>query len=76
MLSFNIDSCESAGKLVKLCEKYHGKMEIDVIHGRTVIDGRSLLGVHSLIGNIVGVNPQTDDKILLSEFGEELEKIK
>lgn len=76
MLSFNIDSCEAAGKLIKLCEKYHDKMEIDVIHGRTVIDGCSLLGVYSLMGNIVGVNPQTDDKSLLSEFGEELEKIK
>lgn len=76
MLSFNIDSCEAAGKLIRLCEKNHDKMEIDVIHGRTVIDGCSLLGVHSLIGNMVGVNPQTDNKSLLNEFGEELEKIK
>lgn len=76
MLSFNIDSCESAGKLLKLCEKYHDKMEIDVIHGRYIIDGCSVLGVHSLVGNMVSLEPQTDDKSLLSEFGEELEKIK
>lgn len=76
MLSFNIDSCESAGKLVRLCEKYHGQMDIDVIRGRTVIDGCSLLGVHSLIGNIVGVEPQTDDNNLLEQFGKDLGGIK
>ncbi len=42
----------------------------------SIVGDCSLLGVYSLIGNIVGVNPQTDDKNLLSEFGEELEKIK
>lgn len=76
MLSYNIDSCESAGKLIHLCEKYHDKMDIDVIHGRYIIDGCSMLGVHSLIGHIVSIEPQTDDENLKSEFGKELEKIK
>lgn len=74
MLSYNIDSCESAGKLIHLCEKYHDKMGIDVIHGRTTIDGCSMLGVHSLIGNIVGIEPQTCDEKLIREFGEELKR--
>ena len=76
MLSFNIDSGESARKLIRLCEKYHDQMSVEVIHGRTVVDGCSLLGVHSLIGNMVGIEPQTDDNSLLKQFGEDLEGIK
>lgn len=76
MLSFNIDSGESAAKLIHLCEKYHGRMEVDVIYGRYIIDGCSMLGVHSLIGNTVSLEPQSDDKNLLEQFGEDLERIK
>ena len=57
MLSFNIDSRESAEKLIRLCEKYRGDTEIDVICGRETVDGRSLLGVISLIGHFVTVKP-------------------
>ena len=76
MLSFNIDSCESAIKLIHLCERYRNQMDIDVIHGRYVIDGCSMLGVHSLIGHTVSLEPQTDDNALLERFGENLERIK
>lgn len=76
MLSFNIDSCESAGKLIRLCEKYNNRMDVDVIYGRYVIDGCSMLGVHSLIGHIVSLKPQTDDKNLAEMFGKDLEEIK
>lgn len=76
MLSFNIDSIKSAAKLIHLCEKYHERMEVDVIHGRYIIDGCSMLGVHSLIGHTVTLEPQTEDKNLLERFGEDLERIK
>lgn len=76
MLSYNLDSFESAKKLIGLCEKYKDQMDIDVICGRYIIDACSVLGVHSLIGHIVSIEPQTDDENLKSEFGEELEKIK
>lgn len=74
MLSFNIDSMKSAKKLIHLCEKYHDRMEVDVIHGRYIIDGCSMLGVHSLLGHTVTLEPQTDDKKLVEQFGKELEK--
>lgn len=74
MLSFNIDSGESATKLIHLCEKYHDRMEVDVIYGRYIIDGCSMLGVHSLLGHTVTLEPQTDDKKLVEQFGKELEK--
>lgn len=76
MLSFNIDSKESAEKLIRLCEKYRDDTEIDVICGRQTVDGRSLLGVMSLIGHFVTVKPQTDDKSVVDRFSEDLERIK
>ncbi|WP_281696647.1 hypothetical protein [Bacteroides clarus] len=65
---------KSAKKLIQLCEKYHDRMEVDVIHGRYIIDGCSMLGVHSLLGHTVTLEPQTDDKKLVEQFGKELEK--
>lgn len=76
MLSFNLDSKESAEKLIRLCEKYRDDTEIDVICGRQTVDGRSLLGVISLIGHFVTVKPQTDDKSIVERFGEDLKRIK
>lgn len=76
MLSFNLNSKESAENLIRLCEKYHDDMEVDVICGRQTVDGRSLLGVISLIGHFVTVKPQTDDKSIVERFGEDLERIK
>ena len=76
MLSFNIDSKESAEKLIRLCEKYRDDTEVDVSYGRQTVDGRSLLGVMSLIGHFVTVKPQTDDKRIAERFSEDLERIK
>ena len=76
MLSFNIDSKESAEKLIRLCEKYRDDTEVDVIYGRQTVDGCSLLGVMSLIGHFVTVKPQTDDKSIVERFSEDLERIK
>lgn len=76
MLNYNLASCEAASKLIRLCEAYKNKMEVDVIHERYVIDGCSLLGVHSLIGKIVSLNPQLTDKELLQQFSNDLENIK
>ena len=42
MLSYNLDSLESAEKLVKMCQKYKGLMDIDIICGRYIIDAYSI----------------------------------
>lgn len=76
MLSFNLDSKESAEKLIRLCEKYRDDTEVDVICGRQTVDGRSLLGVMSLIGHFVTVRPVTNDSDVAERFSEELEGIK
>lgn len=76
MLNYNLDSIQSAEKLVKLCERYRDITDIDVNCGRHSIDGRSLMGAISLIGNFVTVNPQTDDQDIIRKFEIDLEGIK
>lgn len=78
MLYYNLDSLQSAEKLVRLCEKYRDEMEldIDIIYGRQTIDGCSLLGVASLIGKFVTVSTIGRDKEKIKRFEEELERIK
>lgn len=76
MLNYNIDSVQSAEKLIRLCEKYRDDTEVDVSYGGQTVDGRSLLGVMSLIGHFVTVKPQTDDKSIAERFSEDLERIK
>ena len=76
MLNFNIDSRESAEKLIRLCEKYRGIAEVDVVCGRQTIDGRSLLGVMSLVGNFVTINPLTENEDILNQLSEDIERIK
>ena len=76
MLNYNIDSVQSAEKLIRLCEKYHDDMDIDIIHGRQTVDGCSLLGVTSLIGKFVSVVPVGRNEDAIQKFAEELERIK
>lgn len=70
MISYNIDSFESAKRLIDFCDKYKGKMQIDIICGRQVIDGFSGLGIYSLVGKIVTVQPLTNDRELLRYFND------
>lgn len=76
MLNYNLDSVQAANKLVQLCEKYHEDMDIDIVHGRQVIDGRSLLGVFSLIWHFVTVNPIGTNNEKIKEFEKELKDTK
>ena len=76
MLSFNLNSKKSAEDLIKLCEKYRDDVEVEVIHGNQTVNGCSLLGVFSLIGNFVGIKADSRDKNAIQRFSEELERIK
>ena len=76
MLSFNLNSKKSAEDLIKLCEKYRDDVEVEVIHGNQTVNGCSLPGVFSLIGNFVGINTYSGDENKMQSFKEELEKIK
>lgn len=69
MVSYNIDSIESAKNLVKICENY--EEDIDVICGRQIIDGKSILGVISLIGRTVGLEIITNNFEIKERFRRE-----
>lgn len=76
MLNFNLNSKKSAEDLIKLCEKYRDDVEVEVIHGNQTVNGCSLLGVFSLIGNFVGIKADSRDESAVQRFAEELEEIK
>ena len=76
MLNFNLNSKKSAEDLIKLCEKYRDDVEVEVIHGNQIVNGCSLLGVFSIIGNFVGIKADSRDESAVQRFAEELERIK
>ena len=73
MIFLNLDGLNKVEQLVKVCEKY--EIYVDVVHGRYTINGKSVLGVSSLIGNIVKIVPATKDKLLLGYIVKDLESI-
>lgn len=74
MVFINLDTIEKAIKLTGVCEKYKS-IDIDILYGRYIIDGRSILGVSSLLGNIIKIYPNTDDNEMIDSITKDLEKI-
>lgn len=70
MLSCKLDTIETAKRLVGICDKYDE--DIDVIHRRQVIDGKSLVGVISLVGNIVSLDIITNDSDVKDNFEKDI----
>lgn len=75
VISYNLDSIDAAEKLLSVCRKYRNTVDIDIVYGRYIVDAFSILGVHSLIGHIVTVVPQIDDKDLIEKIRMEIEEI-
>ena len=57
-----------AVRISEICERYNDYFDIDMIHGRYVIDASSILGVESLVGNNVVIHvasrPGIEDKLI------------
>lgn len=70
-----LDSLETVNALCHVCDRYAGEMDIDVTHGRTVVDGKSILGVTSLIGKIVRLDPIIKEEDTIIKFFSEVEVI-
>lgn len=70
MISFYLGSSDDAEHLINLCRKYN--FDIDVVHRRYIIDGKSILGIMSLVGNTVGIDLITDDEDIKEEFRKKL----
>ena len=74
MVFVTLDSLDVVNALVKVCEKYKD-IDTDVLHGRYIVNGRSVLGVSSLLGNIVKVCPNTTDETIMNSIIKDLEEI-
>ena len=73
MVLLNLDSLDKVEKLTKVCERYD--VDVDIIYGRYTINGKSVLGVTSLIGNIVKIIPDTNDNLMLGYITRDLLEI-
>lgn len=73
MVSIKLDTIKQAVDLVDLCKRYDE--DIDVIWQRYTIDGKSILGVTSLMGNIVTVEMISNDNALKDKFNNEVLKL-
>lgn len=70
-VKFNLKDIESIAWLVDTCKKYPG-LEIDVVYGSYTVDGRSFLGVSSLVGKEVTVNVVMGRKETTKDFYKEI----
>lgn len=75
MIFLKLDNLEKAKELCKVCDSYKEQMYIDILYGRYTIDGCSMLGVASLLGNVVEIKPCTNDENLMKLFLADVEKI-
>lgn len=57
MIAFNLNNIDRAKELVELSEKYSNYFPVDVRQKHYIVDGRSLLGVMSMMGNVVEIIP-------------------
>lgn len=71
MINCKLTNFDCAQELVCVCRRYDE--DIDVICGRYVIDGKSTLGVASLVGNHVSIEINTEDESVKRKFKEEME---
>ena len=76
MFYIKLNTMDVINKLVRICDRYKETMDIDMLYGRYVVDAASLLGVMSLMGNVVEIKPNTNDPELAKKLFEELELIK
>lgn len=73
MISYRIENTEKAERLVSLCRQF--TEDIDVIYGRQIIDGKSILGVISLVGDIVSLEVITDSQRVRDTFMSKVENL-
>jgi len=73
ILSYELYGIESAERLVSFCRKF--SEDIDVVYQRYTIDAKSVLGVTSLIGNIVTLEIITMDDDVKEIFSKGLKEL-
>lgn len=67
---YYLGTYEDAEELVSICRKYDE--DIDIIRDRYIVDGKSLLGVMSFIGQYVEITIHTENKEVAEKLRNEL----
>lgn len=76
MIFIKLDSLDTVQKLCKISDKYKDAiMDIDVVYGRQTIDARSILGITSLMGNIVKIVPISSNIEAINTYFDEIKEI-
>lgn len=61
-LFIDLDDLRTVNELCKICDKYRNHFETDIVCGRYIVDGCSVLGVASMLGRKVMIRPLTSGK--------------
>ena len=75
MIAIYLDNFEKMTTISKVCEKYTPSIQTDACFGRYIVDAVSILGLESLSGKLVTLNPNVKDTAALKEYKEELSKV-
>lgn len=71
----HISTPEFANKLCEICTPYTKKFDIDIVKGRCTLDASSILGITSLLGNVVDIIPHTNDRSVINELFEKIDML-
>lgn len=71
----HIRNPEFADKLCEICTPYTKEFDIDIVHGRCVLDASSILGILSMLGKDVDIVPHTNNKTAIIELFEKIDTI-
>jgi len=64
---------EMVSDFINVCSKYD--CDINVYDGRSVIDGKSIIGVYAIMqGKVIEVQAISSDKSVISKFIEDMRK--
>lgn len=75
MWKIKLDTTQICDDLVRICQKYGSKMNVDICFGRYLVDGCSILGVMSLLLHEVEIWIPKTDETTLKRFEEEITEI-
>lgn len=75
MMTIYLDSMKKIVGIVKVCEKYTPDIQTDAISGRYIVDAASLLGLESLTGKFITLNPHVYNKDEFGEYKKEIMQI-
>ena len=72
LISIYLKDIQTIKEFEEFLSPYKDEVEVDVLHGRQIIDGYSILGLYSLLGNTVSIEARCASEKRYKEFEEGL----